>query len=118
LADIKRQSRLIEALYIFGDLVGPTQQFEELVERVRKPFRGELEPLVCKGWWEEQCLILHGLGADGEPTELIEKYGGETVKLLWESLSRLAIVKSRLSLPSFLETFPLGFMKPIMLSTR
>ncbi|MGI8504476.1 MAG: metallophosphatase [Hassallia sp.] len=91
LADIKRQSRSIEALYILGDLVGPTQESEELVERVRKPFRGELEPLVCKGWWEEQCLILHGLGADGEATELLEKYGGETVKLLWESVSRQTV---------------------------
>ena len=91
LADIKRQSRSYEALYILGDLVGPTPESEELVERVRKPHRGELEPLVCKGWWEEQCLTLHGLGADGEPTELLEKYGGETVKLLWESVSRQTV---------------------------
>lgn len=91
LADIKRQSSLIEALYILGDLVGPTPESEELVERVRKPRRGDLEPLVCKGWWEEQCLILHGLGANGEPTELLEKYGGETVKLLWESVSRQTV---------------------------
>lgn len=91
LADIKRQSSLIEALYILGDLVGPTPESEELVERVRKPRRGDLEPLVCKGWWEEQCLILHGLGADGEATELLEKYGGETVKLLWESVSRQTV---------------------------
>ena len=91
LADIKRQSRSIEALYILGDLVGATRESEKLVERVRKPFRGELEPLVCKGWWEEQCLILHGLAANGEPTELLEKYGGETVKLLWESVSHQTV---------------------------
>jgi tRNA pseudouridine-54 N-methylase len=47
LADIKRQSRSYEALYILGDLVEPTPESEKLVERVRKPFRGELEPLVC-----------------------------------------------------------------------
>jgi hypothetical protein len=87
IADIKRQ-RLVEALYILGDLVGPTPESEKLVERVREPRRGELEPLVCKGWWEEQCLILHALGAVGEPTELMAQYGGDTVKLLWDNVSR------------------------------
>ncbi|MBD2355015.1 metallophosphatase [Tolypothrix sp. FACHB-123] len=91
MADIKRQSRLIEALYILGDLVGPTAESEQLVERVRKPRRGELAPLVCKGWWEEQCLILHGLAGTGEPTELMAKYGGDTAKLLWDSVSRQTI---------------------------
>ncbi|MBD2209465.1 metallophosphatase [Calothrix sp. FACHB-156] len=91
MADIKRQSRLIEALYILGDLVGPTPESEKLVERVRKPRRGELEPMVCKGWWEEQCLILHGLAATGEPTELMAKYGGDTAKMLWDSVSRQTV---------------------------
>ncbi|MBP5973486.1 metallophosphatase [Brasilonema sp. CT11] len=91
MADIKRQSRFVEALYILGDLVGPTKESEQLVERVRNPRLGELEPLVCKGWWEEQCLILHGLGATGEPTELMAKYGGESVKLLWDSVSRQTV---------------------------
>lgn len=86
MADIKGQGG-IEALYILGDLVGPRRECEQLVERVLKPRRGELEPQICKGWWEEQCLILHGLGATGEATELVAKYGGETVKLLWEFIS-------------------------------
>lgn len=81
--DIKRH-RDVEAIYIIGDLVGATPESEQLVERVRKPRRGELEPLVCKGWWEEQCLILHGVTGAGEPTELIDKYGLKTVKLLWD----------------------------------
>ncbi|WP_414526490.1 metallophosphatase [Nodularia chucula] len=87
MADIKRQNN-VEALYILGDLVGPRRETEQLVKRVLNPQRGELEPLICKGWWEEQCFILHGLGGSGEPTELIAKYGGETVKLLWECVSR------------------------------
>ena len=37
LADIKRRSREIEALYILGDLVGPTRESEKLVERVLNP---------------------------------------------------------------------------------
>ncbi|MBW4502660.1 MAG: metallophosphatase [Scytonema hyalinum WJT4-NPBG1] len=103
LADIKRQSRWIEALYILGDLVGPTRESEKLVERVRQPQRGELEPLVCKGWWEEQCLILHGLGATGEPKDLMAKYGGETVKLLWDCVSGQTV--------QWLRTLDFGFFE-------
>jgi hypothetical protein len=88
ITDIKRHSRDVEVMYILGDLVGPTPECEKLVERVRKPQGGELEPLICKGWWEEQCLILHGLMGTGEATELIDKYGGETVKSLWDYVSR------------------------------
>ncbi|MEA5566257.1 metallophosphatase [Anabaena sp. UHCC 0399] len=91
LADINRQINQVEALYILGDLVGPTPEAEKLVERVRNPQIGELEPLICKGWWEEQCFILHGLGATGEADDLMAKYGGETVKLLWESVSRQTV---------------------------
>ncbi|GAA6618688.1 metallophosphatase [Scytonema sp. NUACC26] len=102
-ADIKRQSRWIEALYILGDLVGPTKESEQLVKRVRNPKRGELEPMVCKGWWEEQCLILHGLSATQEPTDLMAKYGGETVKFLWESVSRQTV--------QWLRTLDFGFFE-------
>ncbi|KST63397.1 metallophosphoesterase family protein [Mastigocoleus testarum] len=91
MADIKRQSRYIQALYILGDVVGPNPESEKLVERLRKSQYEELAPLICKGWWEEQCLILHGLAATSEPTDLLQKYGGETVKLLWESVSRPTI---------------------------
>ncbi|WP_427157221.1 metallophosphatase [Aliinostoc sp. HNIBRCY26] len=91
LADIKRQINQIEAVYILGDLIGPSPEVEKLVERVLNPLRDELEPLVCKGWWEEKCLILHGLGSTGETDDLIAKYGGETVKLLWDSVSRQTV---------------------------
>lgn len=91
IADIKRQGNNVEALYILGDLVGPRPEAEKLVERVLNPRLGELEPLICKGWWEEQCLILHGLGPTGDAPELIAKYGGDTVKLLWDSVSRKTV---------------------------
>ena len=90
-ADIKRQGDDVEALYILGDLVGPSRESEKLVERVLNPRRGELEPIICKGWWEEQCLILHNFVGNGEAPELMAKYGGETVKLLWESVSRQTV---------------------------
>ncbi|MBD2437131.1 metallophosphatase [Nostoc sp. FACHB-110] len=91
MADIKRQGNNVEALYILGDLVGPRPETEKLIERVLNPHRGELEPLICKGWWEEQCLILHGLGPTGDAPELMAKYGGDTVKLLWDSVSRKTV---------------------------
>jgi hypothetical protein len=102
MADIKRQKN-VEALYILGDLVGPRPETQELVKRVLNPQPGELEPLICKGWWEEQCFILHGLGGSGEPTELMAKYGGETVKLLWEYVSR--------PMAQWLMTLDLGFFE-------
>lgn len=91
MADIKRQGNNVEALYILGDLVGPRPETEKLVERVLNPRQRELEPLICKGWWEEQSLILHGLGATGDAPELMTKYGGDTVKLLWDSVSRKTV---------------------------
>ncbi|MEO1127935.1 MAG: metallophosphoesterase family protein, partial [Cyanobacteria bacterium J06639_16] len=55
LADIKRLRCQVEALYILGDLIGLHPHCEALVQQVRQPPRGELEPQVCIGWWEEQC---------------------------------------------------------------
>ncbi|AUT00269.1 metallophosphatase [Nostoc sp. CENA543] len=103
MADIKRQINQIEAVYILGDLIGPSPEVEKLVERVLNPSLGELEPLVCKGWWEEKCLILHGLDSTGETDDLIAKYGGETVKLLWDSVSRQTV--------QWLRNLDLGFFE-------
>ncbi|MFM2063767.1 MAG: hypothetical protein RLZZ507_3438 [Cyanobacteriota bacterium] len=90
MADIKRQ-RYVDALYILGDLVGPNKECEKLVERVKSPRLGELQPMICKGWWEEQCFILHGLGPTGDAPDLLEKYGGDTVEMLWECVSRQTV---------------------------
>ncbi|NEO66582.1 MAG: metallophosphatase, partial [Moorea sp. SIO4G2] len=88
LADIKRQRFKVEALYILGDIVAANQDSEQVIKRIQNPLPGELEPQVCVGWWEEQCFTLHGLGSTPEPTELIERFGKETAKLLWDSVSR------------------------------
>lgn len=100
LADIKRQRVRVEELFILGDFVGPRPECEQLVARIQKPRRGELQPQVCKGWWEEQCLILHGVGAVAA-TELIAKYGVETAKLLWDCVSRSTV--------AWLRTLDFGF---------
>ncbi|WP_424103381.1 metallophosphatase [Moorena producens] len=88
LADIKRQRFKVEALYILGDIVAANQDSDQVIKRIQNPLPGELEPQVCVGWWEEQCFTLHGLGSTPEPTELIERFGKETAKLLWDSVSR------------------------------
>jgi hypothetical protein len=59
-----------------------------LVEQLRYPAENSLIPQVCRGWWEEQCLILHSLGATGTPTELIDRYGIDSTKQLWDAVSK------------------------------
>jgi hypothetical protein len=88
LQDLDRQPSAVSELYILGDLIGPTSSSEKLVQRVQNPRRAELKPQVCQGWWEEQCLILHGLGRSAEPTGLMERYGMDRVKTLWDSVSK------------------------------
>ncbi len=88
LADIKRQRVKVEELYILGDIVAANIDSEKVIKRIQNPLTGELKPQVCVGWWEEQCFALHGLGSTAEPTELIERFGKETAKLLWDSVSR------------------------------
>jgi hypothetical protein len=88
LADIKRQRHPVEELYVLGDVIAPIAASVEVIQRLRSPRSQELVPQVCQGWWEEQLLILHGLGRTGEPTELIETYGVEMVKTLWDAIPR------------------------------
>ena len=91
LTDIKRLRCQVEALYILGDLIGLHPQCEALVKRVRQPQKDELEPQICIGWWEEQCLNLHGMGSDPEATELLKQMGADGVKQLWKSVSRQTV---------------------------
>ncbi|MBG0744694.1 MAG: metallophosphatase [Cylindrospermopsis raciborskii KL1] len=88
LADIKRQRHPVEELYILGDVIAATPASTRVIQRIRSPRTNEPAPQVCRGWWEEQLLILHGLGRTGEPTELIERYGMEMVKTLWDAIPR------------------------------
>ncbi|MDJ0511184.1 MAG: metallophosphatase [Crocosphaera sp.] len=88
LADIKRQRIPVEALYILGDIIAANPNSEKVIQRIQNPLPGELQPQVCIGWWEEQCFALHAVGSTAEPTELIDRFGMETVKLLWDSVSR------------------------------
>jgi hypothetical protein len=86
LADIKRQP--VEELYILGDVIAAIPEGTKVIQRIRSPRANEPVPQVCQGWWEEQLLILHGLGRTGEPTALIERYGMAMVKTLWDEIPR------------------------------
>lgn len=88
LADIKRQRHPIGELYILGDVIAATSESTKVIQRIQSPRANEPVPQVCQGWWEEQLLILHGLGRTGEPTELIEQYGIDRVKTLWDAIPR------------------------------
>lgn len=56
--------------------------------RVRFPRDGEIILEACMGWWEEQCLILHGQSHQIDPNPLVEKYGVGTAKKLWDRIAR------------------------------
>jgi hypothetical protein len=88
LQDIKRQTPKVTDLFILGDLIDASKECDRVVQRVRFPQIGELVPQMCMGWWEEQCLILHGQASPIEPNPLTEKYGASTVKKLWDSIPR------------------------------
>ncbi|MFM7423634.1 MAG: metallophosphatase [Elainella sp.] len=91
LADIRRQRHPVVDLYILGDVIAPKPETTKLIQRLQTPRSNELVPQICQGWWEEQLLILHGLGRTGEPTELIEQYGKAMVKTLWDAIPRDAV---------------------------
>ncbi len=76
----------IEAVFVLGDCVGPTHTAEAVIEHLAAS-----RYHICQGWWEEQALILHGLGRAGEPEELRQWGGAAAIKNLWEAVSRETI---------------------------
>ena len=93
----------VDELYILGDLVGPNATSEALVQRLQNPQKDEPLPQICTGWWEEQCLILHAHEQSPETNMLIEKYGAEMVKTLWDAVSRETI--------TWIRSLEFGFME-------
>jgi hypothetical protein len=89
LQDIRRQR--VDEFYILGDVIGPNPDNDRVVQRICQPKKGELRPVVCKGWWEEQCLELYALGRTGEPQALIDRYGVAMTKTLWDAVSRESV---------------------------
>jgi len=88
LDDIYQQAIPVDAMYILGDVVGLHPQCSELLAQLRSPQSGELTPQICSGWWEEQCLNLHGLGPDPQGLALKEQYGDEVFEILYKAVPR------------------------------
>ena len=88
LEDLRRQRSVVTSLYVLGDVVGLKGDNEAVIQRLQSPRSDELEPQVCIGWWEEQCFSLHGLSGLLDAPELMDQFGGDAVKHLWESVSR------------------------------
>lgn len=91
LQDIRQQCNPVTDLYIIGDVVGLKGDNEAVIERLRFPDAGELEPQICIGWWEEQCFSLHGLSGLLDAPELLAAVGGDGVQQFWESVSRESV---------------------------
>ncbi|BAQ62547.1 serine/threonine protein phosphatase [Geminocystis sp. NIES-3708] len=85
--DILGQKMSVEEIYILGDIIGISENNEALVKEIRHPHHN-IPIRVCRGWWEEQCIILHSLHSTADPVELINKYGVEASKKLWDCVSR------------------------------
>jgi hypothetical protein len=62
---------------------------------VRNLDAGSLQVRIKGEAAEEQCFIVHNLDPAGEANDLMAKYGGETVKLLWESVSPQTVQRLR-----------------------
>jgi len=55
-----RHTRRLDTLFVLGDVVGPERDCNALLQRLRHPRRGELEPQCLYGWWEDQLLAERG----------------------------------------------------------
>jgi len=88
LKDIQRQKQRVTALFVLGDFVGLKGDNQAVIERLRSPRAGELTPHLCKGWWENQCLSLHGRSGLPDAPELIAREGEYGVRVLWKSVPR------------------------------
>ncbi len=88
LTDLQTLPTPLTALYLLGDIIGPNPDNPKLIDRLQQPHPHDLTPQLCQGWWEEQALILYGVGQTGDPVELIQDYGKPMAKTLWDAVPR------------------------------
>ena len=88
LKDIDRQKTAVEDIYILGDVIGLSPDNQKVIDAITNPTNSSVNLHVCRGWWEEQCLILHSLGSVANPEELIDEYGMSATKELWDYVPR------------------------------
>ncbi|MEO0942470.1 MAG: metallophosphoesterase family protein [Cyanobacteria bacterium J06642_12] len=95
LENIQHQKQRVSALFVLGDFVGLKGDNQAVVERLRSPRPGELTPHMCKGWWENQCLSLNGLGGLPDAPELMAREGEYGARVLRKSLCRESVLWMR-----------------------
>jgi hypothetical protein len=103
LHDWQRQHLPIDEIYILGDVIHPAANNTQVVQALHTHLYEGIQPQICQGWWEEQALILHGLGRTSEPNELLQRYGADGVKQLWDVVPR--------SLINWIRTLDFGFFE-------
>lgn len=79
--DLKQQ-RGIANLFILGDLVGPNQNCNALLDRLKSPKQGDLRPECIYGWWEDQLLAETGYRGDRKADDLRGQQGDQAVQQL------------------------------------
>lgn len=80
-ADLKRH-RGVANLFVLGDLVGPDQDCNPLLQRLKQPKPSDLEPECIYGWWEEQLLAECGYRGDRRADSLRQQQGDQRVNQL------------------------------------
>ena len=81
-----RHTRRVDTLFVLGDVIGPERECNALLERLREPRRGELEPQCLYGWWEEQLLAERGYRGERRADALRHEQGEAAVAALLQAV--------------------------------
>ena len=85
-ADLEKQ-RGTAHLFVLGDMIGPNSKCDELLNRLRRPKRSDLQPHCIYGWLEEQVLSLHGYRGEAKADEIHRQSDAFEVQRLLKTLS-------------------------------
>ena len=72
--DLKRQ-RGVAYLFVLGDVIGPDQDCNHLINRLQQPKPGDLQPHCIYGWWEDQLLASCGYRGEQRAQESRLEHG-------------------------------------------
>ncbi len=81
-----KNTRAVKTLFVLGDMVGPERNCDALLNRLKNPIRGELQPQCIYGWWEEQLLAEQGFRGEQKADALRLNQGEEAVTALLDAV--------------------------------
>ena len=81
-----KQQRGVANLFVLGDLIGSQRKCNAMLERLRQPKRGDLQPDCIYGWWEEQLLAECGYRGERKAEGLRAEQGEAAVGELLASV--------------------------------